>query len=307
MKKLLIIFALLSLQQVYAQLPAWEVNSSNFEFSMSYTGVALVNGTEAVDTEDRLAAWSDGELRGTAQPVYVANTDRYYFFLLIYSNGSGEKITFSYYDNSEQEIIDLKNEEIFVFEYTQGSFSTPYIFRDEYAAGFTSFALDNIEAEVVIDSILQTIVIEAGDVNPDSLVASFAMNRDATVTVAGVTQESGLTVNDFSAPLEYIVKDAKGSEYSWTITVNSEEDVTSVFEEALQHIGLKVYPTLTHGIINISAETAFDELLVVNIFGETFEQDAQAKTINLTNFPSGLYFLKIRVGNEWGTRRIIKE
>ena len=53
-----------------------------------------------------------------------------------------------------------------------------------------------------------------------SLVATFTVGEGNTVTVNGVTQQSGVTANDFTAPVDYIVSNSDGSQnIKFTVTV----------------------------------------------------------------------------------------
>lgn len=59
----------------------------------------------------------------------------------------------------------------------------------------------------------------------EHLVASFT-TTGVKVKVAGVTQESGVTINDFSSPVIYRVKAADGSSRDYTVTVKVGDDLS---------------------------------------------------------------------------------
>lgn len=61
------------------------------------------------------------------------------------------------------------------------------------------------------------------DVEKTALKACFTVSPDATVTVDGTAQESGATVNDFSAPVDYIVSNGDVNN-KYTVTVTKEAD-----------------------------------------------------------------------------------
>lgn len=53
-----------------------------------------------------------------------------------------------------------------------------------------------------------------------SLVATFTVGKDNVVTVNGVTQQSGVTANDFNAPVDYIISNSDGTKNDrYTVTV----------------------------------------------------------------------------------------
>lgn len=58
-----------------------------------------------------------------------------------------------------------------------------------------------------------------------SLVACFTVGEDNKVLVNGVTQQSGVTANDFTAPVDYIISNADGSKnVKYTVTVEKAAD-----------------------------------------------------------------------------------
>lgn len=59
------------------------------------------------------------------------------------------------------------------------------------------------------------------DADITSLVASFEVDPTATVTVGNVVQESGVTVNDFTKPVEYVVMAENGSTAVYVVTVTT--------------------------------------------------------------------------------------
>jgi len=80
---------------VFAQPPNWNVNEAAFEYNMSVVGTLNINGIESTNPDDMIAAFVNGELRGVGSLNYLAQYDRYEFFLDVYSNVSdGEKIDF---------------------------------------------------------------------------------------------------------------------------------------------------------------------------------------------------------------------
>jgi len=88
---------------------------------------------------------------------------------------------------------------------------------------FGFYAADNqgvlFDDYVVVDSSATSFTINLPqEVSPSSLVARFVTTENDSVTVSGVGQVSGLTVNNFSAPVDYIVTDGKNNT-RYTVTV----------------------------------------------------------------------------------------
>jgi len=119
---------LLALSYSYAESPDWSVSTTDYEFSMSYSAVVILDEQEIRDTSDRLSAWVGDEIRGVTKPFYLTSLDRYYFLLLVYANDTDEEITFQFYDSSEDSIFTLTNTDSFLLEESYGNFSSPYKF-----------------------------------------------------------------------------------------------------------------------------------------------------------------------------------
>lgn len=117
---------------VHAQPDGWEVNSAEFEYSMTITAVVELNGEALGDTNDYLAAFAGTECRGVVQANYEEAYDSWLFFLTIFSNEySGEEITFKYYKASEDSIIDAFYPMEFNESANYGAASSPFLISDE--------------------------------------------------------------------------------------------------------------------------------------------------------------------------------
>src|ERR1700748_1693147 len=57
--------------------------------------------------------------------------------------------------------------------------------------------------------------------NMSGLIATFTVAGSATVTVNGVTQQSGVTKNDFSTPITYTVTTPGGGSQTYTMTLTT--------------------------------------------------------------------------------------
>lgn len=79
------------------------------------------------------------------------------------------------------------------------------------------------------------------------LAPTFTVSEGATVYVNGVKQESGVTINDFSSPVEYTIVSEDGYERTYTVTITNTGlpvvvlDATPAGNMTWQEAGLKVY------------------------------------------------------------------
>jgi hypothetical protein len=138
------------------------------------------------------------------------------------------------------------------------------------AKELTSFALlDASNAALSVDvtgSIIGTQVrlVVPGGTNRTALVATFA-HSGASVSVGATTQTSGVTPNDFTNPVTYVVTAENGSTHSYVVTVAYESSWTGILQ-----MGSTGYDR-----INDSAVDTLGNVYVVggagaSLFGETF-------------------------------------
>lgn len=86
--------------------PNWQINASNFENSMTFTGQLDIRGEMSEDEYDMVAAFVDDELRGVGTVQYSAELDNigehpYLIFMTLYTNSTvNETIEFQVWDAS---------------------------------------------------------------------------------------------------------------------------------------------------------------------------------------------------------------
>ncbi|MGM0624498.1 MAG: choice-of-anchor J domain-containing protein [Bacteroidota bacterium] len=85
---------------------------------------------------------------------------------------------------------------------------------------FLTYSFAEQTGAAVIDDVNHTIDVEVGNgTDLTALVADFTISTAATATVAGTTQESGVTANDFTSPVTYTVTAEDGTTQDWVVTV----------------------------------------------------------------------------------------
>ncbi|WP_298545987.1 LamG-like jellyroll fold domain-containing protein [uncultured Aquimarina sp.] len=121
--------------KVLAEEPDWDINPNDFEYSMNVIGKVKIDGAFSEDTYDKIAAFSDGEVRGSANLVYDPSYQEYFAYLSIYSNDVyGEEIKFSIWDASQGKILDavIDANSSITFQENEviGSIGMPVIFEN---------------------------------------------------------------------------------------------------------------------------------------------------------------------------------
>ncbi|MBR2051741.1 MAG: Omp28-related outer membrane protein, partial [Bacteroidales bacterium] len=99
----------------------WTADYSKYPMNM--TMIAVVEGAESAY---EVAAFADGECRGSARPIYVEALDSYIMFMTI-SGEDGETLTFKYYDVNTGETYAIADEFTFSVNATVGDVMNPYV------------------------------------------------------------------------------------------------------------------------------------------------------------------------------------
>ena len=100
----------------------WTPNESKYPTNM--TMIAVVES----DSDFEVAAFSDGECRGSARPVYIEELGKNIVFMTIYGEGD-ETINFRYYDINDDEEYVITNIMIFGANATVGDLMDPYVLK----------------------------------------------------------------------------------------------------------------------------------------------------------------------------------
>ena len=99
----------------------WTADYSKYPMNM--TMIAVVEGAESAY---EVAAFADGECRGSARPIYVEALDSYIMFMTI-SGEDNETLTFKYYDIETGETYAITDEFTFSVNATVGDVMNPYV------------------------------------------------------------------------------------------------------------------------------------------------------------------------------------
>ena len=213
-KKLLILILLvLPVAKLLAGTPDWSVIPSNYSYSMTITGVIYLDGVESSDENDIIAAFSGNNCVGLASPVYNSLMDRYFYFLMIYSNTATQVVSFKIYDASSDKIIDVEETVQFGIDKILGQIDEPWISSKDkltFSVGFLNFSIPGEIDEAIIGE-EEIVVLLPSETDLTSLTPEFTLDLYATTKVNGLVQRSGLSVQDFSNPVIYVVRGVNGS------------------------------------------------------------------------------------------------
>ena len=71
--------------------------------------------------------------------------------------------------------------------------------------------------------------------------------------------------------------------------------------------GLKIYPNPASNSLNIKATTIIDKIELYSVLGHKVHETNKTNSIDISNFDSGVYFVKIYSGNNSLSKKIIKQ
>lgn len=169
--------SLLTLSNSLSAQPNWEVIPTNYQYTMTLVGVAIIDCEESIDENDLVAAFVNGEVRG----VQYLDTDfmgRKFAYMVIYDNEfSGSEITFKLYDASENEVRDAVGSIEFLENSNIGDVDAPYEVKTEWGIQDIFLTTDSIQHDATAGTVLSSIV--AINENQDTISPTFAFVNDA--------------------------------------------------------------------------------------------------------------------------------
>ncbi|MDQ3017650.1 MAG: T9SS type A sorting domain-containing protein [Bacteroidota bacterium] len=137
--------------------PDWTVTPSEYEYSMTVSGIAVIHCMESTDENDIVAAFINGEVRG----IQALNTDiqgRKYAFMIIYDNDfKSNEVVFKMFDASTDSIFDAQQSIQFSENANIGNSDDPFIFNTDYNLTSTFLTQDSIDENALAGSVVAEI------------------------------------------------------------------------------------------------------------------------------------------------------
>ena len=119
----------------------WKVESSGYANNMTITAMLSIDG-EIVNDNYEIAAFANGECRGSARPIYVESKNAYMLFMTVFGDDV-EELTFKYYDIDADTEYELSNVMNYSNDAIVGTIDNPYIFSMNIL-GIGENLIDNI-------------------------------------------------------------------------------------------------------------------------------------------------------------------
>ncbi|MBN2613707.1 MAG: right-handed parallel beta-helix repeat-containing protein [Bacteroidales bacterium] len=177
-----------------------------------------------------------------------------------------------------------------------------------------SFSVEEQTSAAVINKSEHTVYIQvAKGTDVSNLIANFTLSGDARAIVNGINQVSGITGNDYSNNLVYIIEAQDGTQQIWTVTV--EVNTTGIEETAIT--GITLFPNPVTEFINISSSLINNSLVIIELIDingcvvfqrEIFVQEELNVTLYFNKVMSaGIYYSKIKTPDRtWLQKFIVK-
>ncbi|MFT4802154.1 MAG: hypothetical protein ACI93N_001931, partial [Flavobacteriaceae bacterium] len=244
----LIAFVSFWFQNTKAQDPNWSVNTADYQYSMTFTAFLNVDGTTLTASNDKVAAFVGGEIRGVANVVYVSSANKYVVYLSVYANTNNETIRFKIYNSGTNSIVNIDKTEAFSIDEHKGGVFQSYSIASPVLGNnalFNSFEFEGITAasEEISSDKINIVVPENTDLT--ALTSVFSASQNAKVFVAGVLQVSGNGVKDFTNPVIYNVlseDEAIYKEYEVSVSVALNNDPVTVAISSAVNLNTNTIP-----------------------------------------------------------------
>jgi hypothetical protein len=291
MKNILItLLAIFIFGALHAQPSEWQVNSSEYEYSMTMSASVEFEGTDYGAENDYLAAFVNDTCRGVAEATYVEDYSKYMFFLTVFSNDySGEEITFKYYSAEGDEVLTGFLKETFTEGNNLGTASDPYLVTDtetkeKYQVTFSVDDGTNPVKGATINIASQSLSTDTVGKATIKLVNG---NYNYTITKTGYADASGTL-------------EVAGTDVTDTVSL---DNVTGIEDINMETI--KVYPNPAIERINIDAEDVM-AVELISLEGKVIlRKEGNINGINVENCETGVYLLNVHTRKNLFTVRLL--
>jgi hypothetical protein len=206
----------------FSQSPDWSVNENKFQYTMSFEGFLNVDGKTLTSSNDKVAAFVNGECRGIASPIYVQTEKKYVVYLTVFSNTDNEIVNFKIYDAANNAIKNVEKTKVFENNKHYGDLFQSYSFASPALKSETEiidFSLKDLKAAKTIQGSQITLYAGKGT-NVTTLNALFELSPGAKLFIGITNKISGSNSIDFTNPVQFqILSEDQSVVKQWTVTV----------------------------------------------------------------------------------------
>jgi hypothetical protein len=192
---------------------------------MSFVSFLNSDGNALISSNDKVAAFVNGECRGVTNLIYVASKNQYYAYLTVFSNANNETVSFKIYDSAKNVVksvdktINFAINEHFGDLFQAYSFASPALKTeaDIIDVNFTGVMRNNI----IFDRAQITVYLKK-EQDLKALNAVFTTSKGASVYRESTKQISGGSGLDYSNPIVFnVLSEDQSINKVWTIVVKN--------------------------------------------------------------------------------------
>lgn len=285
MKKLFsLLFWIFTISLLQAQPDGWQVNSSDFEYSMTITAAVEKEGTRLGAEGDYLGAFAGDECRGVAQAKWVESYEEYRFFLTVFSNSySDEEITLKYYQAANDEVITGFYPLTFEADKNMGSASKPFLVSEEEPEEFR-----NVTFLVYAGSEL----LEGAEIVVDNTSFTTGTDGEATLLLADGSYAYTVTADGYATFNGAVTVDGNA--------VTEEVTLTTTGFHSVPEAPVAIYPNPARKNVTVAGK-GLHSVELMNLQGRIVRKIApttDAISIRLQDIRAGLYLLRVVTADE---------
>jgi len=220
---------------IFGQAPNWTVNGNNYQYTMTFVGFLNNDGNRLVNLNDKVAAFVNGECRGVTNLIYVANQNRYYAYLTVFSNTNNETVSFKIYDSAKNVVKSIDKTILFK---TNEHYGNPF---QAYPFASPALKLGTEILDVNFTGVVKNNIVIAGSqitvyLNKDqditALKTDFGLSPGAEVYIGTEKQISGTNVYNFTNPILFnVLSEDQSTVKQWTIVVKTATGIGTYYKK----------------------------------------------------------------------------
>jgi hypothetical protein len=225
---LFFIFLLTLSSSLFSQAPSWKVNEPDYQHTMTFVAKLNMDGIQLNGQNDMVGAFVGTTCRGVSKPTYVASSKSYYAYLTVFSNTSGETITFQLYNSSNSKVVKVSKTINFATNQNYGNLFQAYSIAEptlNNKADILTFDFLNIKS---LSSSLTpgSVKISISESYPlNSLTPVFTLSKGANLLRNRIIQSTGTIATNFTSAVNYeVLSEDESALNNYTVIVSHVQD-----------------------------------------------------------------------------------
>jgi hypothetical protein len=225
---LFFIFLLTLSSSLFSQAPSWKVNEPDYQHTMTFVAKLNMDGVQLNGQNDMVGAFVGTTCRGVSKPTYVASSKSYYAYLTVFSNTSGETITFQLYNSANNKTVKVSKTIKFVANQHLGNLFQSYSIAEPALndkADILTFDFLNIKSisSTVAPGSVKIKISESFPLN--NLTPVFTVSKGANLLKNRIIQSTGSIATNFTSAVNYeVLSEDESALSNYTVNVSHVQD-----------------------------------------------------------------------------------